>query len=181
MRLWCRRYRPVNPEWQRALHSRVHEHVVGDQTVSMTNHSGFGAIRSVDYIIIPCEDLAEMRRFYAEVLKFEVYDEDSEWVGFQVGSLFIALRPRGRLYDGPTNPVPSAGIQLSFRVPPADVDAAFARLQEEGIGVIEEPTNQDWGHRTLFFHDPEHNVMEIFADIHPNDASSVVSNLHRLA
>lgn len=147
----------------------------------MTDHSGFGAIRSVDYIIIPCDDLTKMRRFYTEVIGLEIYDEDDQWVSFQIGSLFVGLRPRGRAYDGPTIPAASAGIQLSFRVPPADVDDAFATLKKNGIDVIEEPTNQDFAHRTLFFHDPENNVIEIFADIHTNETAAVSSGLHRLA
>ena len=44
-------------------------------------------------------------------------------------------------------------MQLSFRVPPVDVDVAFGALQERGLKVIEEPTNQAWGHRTPNFHD----------------------------
>jgi catechol 2,3-dioxygenase-like lactoylglutathione lyase family enzyme len=27
------------------------------------------------------------------------------------------------------------------------------------------PTDQPWGHRTLFFRDPDGNVLEIYADI----------------
>ena len=42
-------------------------------------------------------------------------------------------------------------MQLSFRVPPVDVDVAFGALQERGLKVIEEPTNQAWGHRTPNF------------------------------
>lgn len=145
-----------------------------------TEPNGVRTIRSVGYIIILCDDLTAMRRFYSEVLQFRVHDEDpGHWVGFEVGSLFLALRPRGRSYDGPTIPSESASIQLSFRVPPADVDIAHKTLQEHDVDVIEEPTNQDFAHRTLFFRDPENNVIEIFADIHPRDTAPTTSTLHR--
>lgn len=146
----------------------------------MSEYSGFGAIRSVDYISILCVDLPTMRRFYTEVLEFSVYDEEpGHWVSFQIGTLWLALRPRGRSYDGPAIPDESAATQLSFRVPPADVDLAYETLQQHGVAVIEEPTDQDWPHRTLFFKDPEHNVIEIFADIHPRDTAPTSSGLHR--
>jgi catechol-2,3-dioxygenase len=49
------------------------------------------------------------------------------------------------------------------------------------IAVIEPPTNQDWCHRTLFFADPEANIIEIFADIHPRDTAALPSKLHQIA
>ena len=81
------------------------------------------------------------------------------WVGFRLGTLYLALRPRGRAYDGGQIPADSAGVQLSFRVPPADVDIAFEELSQKGVDLIEGPTNQDWAHRTMFLHDPENNIL----------------------
>lgn len=148
----------------------------------MSGNSGFGAIRSLDYVIVPCDDLDRMRRFYSDVFGFRIEDEEAgQWVGYRVGALFLGLRPRGRPYDGPKIPDGSAAVQLSFRVPPADVDLAYETLKAKGIDVIEPPTNQDWPHRTLFFADPENNVIEIFADIHPRDTASAPSALHRVA
>lgn len=146
----------------------------------MNENSGFGAIRSLDYVIIPCDDMAVMRAFYTDVMQLEVHDEGPDWIGLQVGALFIGLRPRGRGYDGPQGPTKSAAVQLSFRVPPADVDAAYETLQERAVSVIEAPTSQDqdWGHRTLYFADPENNIIEIYADIHPRDAGSGHSPIH---
>ena len=33
------------------------------------------------------------------------------------------------------------------------------------VETLEEPRQQDWGHKTLFFKDPEGNILEIYADI----------------
>jgi len=148
----------------------------------MEQNTGFGAIRCLDYVIVICDDLDKMKRFYSDIFGFCIEDEEkSHWVGFRVGALFLGLRPRGRSYDGPNIPESAASVQLSFRVPPADVDVAFQSLQDKGIEVIEPPTNQDWTHRTLFFADPENNIIEIFADIHPRDMASTASKLHRAA
>ncbi|MEM8497672.1 MAG: VOC family protein [Pseudomonadota bacterium] len=145
----------------------------------MSKNTGFDAIRSMDYVILLCDDLEKMRRFYSETFGFRVEDETPGlWVGFRVGNLFLGLRPRGRLYDGPQVPRESANVQLSFRVPPADVDTAYETLKETGVEVIEEPTNQDWTHRTLFFTDPENNIIEIYADIHPRETASLPSGKH---
>jgi len=147
----------------------------------MEAKTGLGAIRSLDFVILLCDDIEEMKRFYKGVLGFEIEEETSgAWVGFRVGSLYLGLRPRGRSYDGHRTPKSSAGAQLSFRVPPADVDAAYDELTQKGVEVIEKPTNQDWPHRTMFLHDPENNIIEIYADIHPDDTLPEPSGVHLL-
>ncbi|NSX57001.1 VOC family protein [Parasulfitobacter algicola] len=147
----------------------------------MEAKTGLGAIRSMDYVILLCDDIERMKKFYREVLSFEVEDEAAgTWVGFRVGTLYLGLRPRGRSYDGARIPEKSAGAQISFRVPPADVDAAHEELLAKGVKIIEGPTNQDWTHRTLFFHDPEFNIIEIYADIHPHDTLDNPSGVHLL-
>ena len=147
----------------------------------MEARTGLGAIRSMDYVILLCDDIEKMKRFYRDILRFEVEDEtQGKWVGFRVGTLYLGLRPRGRQYDGKRIPKTSAGAQLSFRVPPADVDAAFEELTQLDVKVIEKPTNQDWPHRTLFLHDPEYNIIEIYADIHPRETMAKPSGVHSL-
>lgn len=147
----------------------------------MNKFSGFSAIRSLDYVIILCDDLAKMRAFYEKLFDF-VIEEDfpDRMLFFRVGTLYLGLRRRGRSYDGPSVPKTSASIQISFRVPPADVDTAYQTLQSQGYEVIEPPTNQDWTHRTLFFRDPENNIVEIFADIHQKDTLDNPSGVHQL-
>ncbi|WP_299472255.1 VOC family protein [uncultured Roseibium sp.] len=149
--------------------------------MTINDRSGLRAIRSIDYVIVLCDDWKKMRAFFIDIFNFEIeQEEEGHFIAFRVGTLFLALRPRGRAYDGPRKSDGSAGIQLSFRVPPADVDLAYQALTDKGIDVIEPPTNQDFPHRTLFFRDPENNVIEIFADIHPRDTLPASSGLHRV-
>lgn len=139
----------------------------------MIDRSGFAAIRNLDYTIILCDDVAAMRTFYTEILGFGVHHEvEHAWIALRVGASLLVLRPRNRPYDGPPIPLESAAIQLAFRVPPADVHQAHQTLINNGIPVIDEPTDQVWGHRTLFFADPENNVIEIYADIEPQNPAS---------
>ncbi|WP_298937661.1 VOC family protein [uncultured Ruegeria sp.] len=147
----------------------------------MDAKTGLGAIRSMDYVILLCDDIERMKLFYRDVLGFEIEDEATgTWVGFRVGTLYLGLRPRGRSYDGERIPDKSAGVQISFRVPPADVDVAYEELSAMGVKVIEGPTNQDWTHRTLFLHDPEFNIIEIYADIYPHETLKHPSGVHLL-
>ncbi|MEM7522377.1 MAG: VOC family protein [Pseudomonadota bacterium] len=146
----------------------------------MIDNTGLNAVRGMGYVIVLCDDLDKMKRFFIDIFDFRIEEEeDGHWIAFRVGDLFLGLRRRGRSYDGPEIPEKSASVQLSFRVPPADVDIAYKALRRKGVDIIEAPTNQDFPHRTLFFSDPEHNVIEIFADIHPKDTAAASSGAHR--
>ena len=128
---------------------------------------GMKAIRAVDYVILPCRDIDAARAFYRDVMRFPLVDDQVDWVRFQVGSCFLTLRPRGAWlmwHDGEAVPE-SAAVHLAFCVSRDEVDACHAELIEKGVEVIDPPTDQGFGHRTLFFRDPEANIVEIFAEI----------------
>ena len=57
--------------------------------------------------------------FLALRLKMKLQEHGSD---FGLEHSYLGLRPRGRSYDGERIPNNSAGVQISFRVPPADVD-----------------------------------------------------------
>ncbi len=133
----------------------------------MPDPVGLGAIRNLDYTMLLCRDIEPMRAFYAEVLGLEIEREvPGRYVEFRVGAAVIALRLRSRPYDGPARQTVGASVQLAFRVPPPDVDAAAEQLRQRGVELLEPVQDlPDFGHRVLFVADPEHNVIEIYAEI----------------
>lgn len=133
----------------------------------MNESSGLAALRNLDYTMLLCDDIEPMRSFYVDVLGLEVQREiPRRYLELRAGAATLALRLRSRPYDGPPRTTPGASIQLAFRVPPPDVDAAAEQLVDRGIELLE-PVHDlpDFGHRVLFFADPEHNVIEIYAEI----------------
>ena len=128
--------------------------------------SPFQAIRAIDYTVIFARDMAAMRRFYGEVLKFSLLRELSPgWIEYQIGGNTLALsRPHRTAKDTPT-PAGSASLQLAFKVAAPDVDRCADELLRHGVDLLEPPTNQPFGHRTLFFRDPDGNLLEVFAEI----------------
>ncbi len=133
----------------------------------MNSTTGLGAIRGIDYTILLCEDIASMRRFYTEVMGFEIGNEvPGKWVEFHVGAQVLALRLRSRPYDGPPPVSETASVQLAFRVPPADIEAAVDQLVDLGVLLLEPVTDFEFfGHRAFFFADPESNIIEIYAEV----------------
>jgi catechol 2,3-dioxygenase-like lactoylglutathione lyase family enzyme len=132
----------------------------------LNERSPFEAIRAIDYTVIFARDMDAMRRFYEDVLRFRFIRELSpDWIEYQVGGNTLALaRPRRVAGDSPM-PTGSASLQLAFRVPPPDVDRCAEELVRRGVSLLSPPTDQSFGHRTLFFRDPDGNLLEVYAEI----------------
>lgn len=128
--------------------------------------SAFQAIRAIDYSVIFVRDMAAMRRFYEDILGFALIRElSSGWIEYRVGSNTLTLaRPSLTAADAPI-PNGSASLQLAFKVSPPEVDQCADELVRQGIDLLSPPTDRAFGHRTLFFRDPDGNLLEVFADI----------------
>jgi glyoxylase I family protein len=123
------------------------------------------SLRTLDYVVLLCEDLGSMRSFYVDTLGFSVHRDWDTWLELESGSVLLTLRERGRSYDGGPIGPDTAGVQLAFRVPPDEVDACHDDLRAAGVEILDAPRTQDSGHRTVFFRDPDGNVLEIYADV----------------
>jgi len=128
--------------------------------------SAFKAIRAIDYTVIFVRDMAAMRRFYEDVLCLSLQRELSpNWLEYQLGGNTLALaRPGLTASDAPTPPG-SAALQLAFKVAADDVDACADELVRKGVALVSPPTDRAFGHRTLFFRDPDGNLLEVYAEI----------------
>jgi len=126
-----------------------------------------GGIVNLDYTVLLCRNLDITRAFYRDVMSFPVETDRETWVSFRVGASLLTLRPRGVWSIGDDGPLPSgsAAVQLAFRVPPPAVDDCHAQLVAKGVPILRGPTDlPEWRHRTLFFRDPEDNIIEIYAE-----------------
>jgi len=110
--------------------------------------------------------MTAMRRFYEDVLGFPVLRELSpRWIEYRVGDNTLALAtPRLTAADEPT-PDGSASLQLAFKVSAPEVDRCADELVRQGVNLLSPPTDEVFGHRTMFFRDPDGNLLEVFAEI----------------
>lgn len=126
-----------------------------------------GGIGNLDYTVILCSRMSDTRAFYQDVMGFPVAEDVENWVSFRIGSTLLTLRPRGpwSVCDDGLRPLGSAAVHLAFRVPLDAVDRCHEELIARGVPILRGPTDlPKWRHRTLFFRDPEDNVIEIYAE-----------------
>ena len=123
------------------------------------------AVRQLDYAIVLCEDLDRMKAFYRDLFDFPIASESATGLTFQAGAVKLSLRQRTRGYDGQGTRSELPGVQLAFLVAPDEVAHCYEQLVAKSVEILEPPTDQPRGHRTVYFADPEGNMLEIYAEI----------------
>ena len=123
-------------------------------------------IRQIDYTVIFARDMAAMRHFYGTVMEFPLLRTLSDrWIEYRVGSTTLALTTHGGRFNDPPPREGALSLQMAFRVAPQIVAECAAALEAKGVTLISPLTDHPFGHRTIFFRDPDGNVLEIFAEI----------------
>ncbi len=123
----------------------------------------FRTISKLGYVVLHCRDLKASRRFYHHVMGFPIAQERVDWIQFQVGDTGLVLRPLDQKRCD-LHPEPHA-VQIGIRVRYDEIHACYEELKARGVEVLEPPSDQGWGHCTLFFADPEGNLLEMYADL----------------
>lgn len=123
------------------------------------------AVKQLTYVILLCEDLERMKAFYTDLLPFTVETDLPTAVALRAGPVLLGLRKRTRDYDGRGVRPDVPGVQLAFLVEPDEVAVCYEQLKAQGVMILEPPTDQPRGHRTVYFADPEGNVLEVYAEI----------------
>lgn len=109
----------------------------------------------LSHLFMHVSHLDRARQFYVERLGLEVLAEEPGYLRVGGGDGFsIGLEERPEVEIG------APGIELEVRVP--DVDALATDLRAAGIAVTE-PTDQPWGARHAWLHDPDGYRLSIFS------------------
>jgi catechol 2,3-dioxygenase-like lactoylglutathione lyase family enzyme len=121
------------------------------------------------YACLLTRDIGRLAQFYSDVLQLEPqwngpYAEYSTQPGiFCLWSLDAYAEIAG------TTALPrseTSSIMLEFEVD--DVDAEFARLRRRpqlAIDFVLPPTTMSWGNRSIYFRDPEGNLINLFSRV----------------
>jgi catechol 2,3-dioxygenase-like lactoylglutathione lyase family enzyme len=116
--------------------------------------------------VLFARDMDAMRHFWGEVMGFEVNRElQRGWIEYRIGSCLLVLTEHGVMFNDAKAPKGALSAMVAFRVTRDQVDRCAEALAAKGVKLESGPTDQPWAHRTIFFRDPDGNIVEIYADI----------------
>jgi catechol 2,3-dioxygenase-like lactoylglutathione lyase family enzyme len=129
---------------------------------------------TIHHSFLPQTDPDASLTFYRDVLGFEVRGD----VGYQ-GMRWITVGPANQpdtsivLHPPAATPgltedeqrllleLIAKGSYFGVNLAVSDVDDTFARLEAEGVEVVQEPTDQPYGVRDCAFRDPAGNLIRV--------------------
>jgi catechol 2,3-dioxygenase-like lactoylglutathione lyase family enzyme len=112
---------------------------------------------SFSHLFLHVSDLERTRDFYVDQLGVEVLMESNGYLRLGGGGGFhVGVEQRA------SSEIGAPGIELELQVD--DVDALVAALREAGVAVTE-PSDQEWGARHAWLHDPDGYRLSIWSPI----------------
>ena len=128
-------------------------------------------LKGIGHVLLRVLDLHRSRKFYSDVLGFRVLEEDPEH-----GGTFMALEGQSHAIDlFPVTDAEAAERQMpgvrglghiAFRVESeVALKDAYATLREHGVEIVR--TIDHVSQKSIYFHDPDGNVLEIYYEL-PN-------------
>ncbi len=114
-------------------------------------------------------DVAAARDFYRGILKLEPDPSFPEYVEFDIGGGGLALfDARGQEELAPGSAKAGQNRCSMIEIEVDDVDREYERLGEMVKEWVKPPTTQPWESRSIYFRDPEGNLVNFFARVKPS-------------
>ncbi len=123
-------------------------------------------MHNLTYACVLTDDIDRMDTFYRQVLQLEpqareAYREFATQPG--IFSLWSLSEFRQIVGESAAQRVAQGSVMLEFQV--ADADAEYARLRSlPGVTIdfVLPPTTLAWGNRSIYFRDPDGNLINFF-------------------
>lgn len=113
-------------------------------------------------------DVKRLVDFYEPVLSLKAKKSGDDYAEFPTGAGVLAIfsaRAQENYIPGSAEAAHNKGMILEFKV--ADVDREYRRLQSLVKTWVKPPTTQPWGTRSVYFRDPDGNLVNFYTPPNP--------------
>lgn len=109
-------------------------------------------------------DVDRLVQFYEPILAIKAQKSGADYAEFHTSVAVLAIfsaAAQEKYIPGSAEPANNKSVILEFQV--ADVDKEYARLQPLVKTWVKPSTTQPWGTRSIYFRDPDGNLVDFYA------------------
>jgi uncharacterized glyoxalase superfamily protein PhnB len=110
------------------------------------------------------ENVKRLVGFYGPILGQKAKSSGDDYAEFETGVGVLAIfssSAQERYIPGSAEAAKNRSVILEFKV--ADVDAEYRRLKGVVKTWVKPPTTQPWGTRSIYFRDPDGNLVDFYS------------------
>jgi catechol 2,3-dioxygenase-like lactoylglutathione lyase family enzyme len=118
-------------------------------------------------ICLVTERVPALVQFYTKILGCQFTGNDTH-AEVENGGLSLAIFTRQGMEEMAPGSMQGAGygsFTIGFEV--EDVDMQYERLNELGVVLIKPPASYRWGTRSVWFRDPDGNIVDFYSHVRP--------------
>jgi catechol 2,3-dioxygenase-like lactoylglutathione lyase family enzyme len=116
-------------------------------------------------ICLVTKDLLRLRSFYAAILQVEAEGDATFTMLSTQGAALSIFTEEGMERMAPRSMQDSGCGRYTLEFEVGDVDSEFERLKALGVTLVKPLTTQTWGRRSVWFRDPEGNIINFFSNV----------------
>ena len=131
-------------------------------------------MKTIKGICLITHNVARLRDFYQAVLQTDATGDET-FATLATNGAQLTLCHASLMEQMAPNSMASAGRgAYTLEIEVEDVDREYQRLIDLHASIVKPPTTQSWGLRSVWFRDPDGNLINFFAAV--NDGESVVKS-----
>jgi len=116
-------------------------------------------------ICLVTRDVLRLRSFYAAILQVEAEGDDTFATLSTRGAALSIFTEEGMEHMAPGSMEDSGCGRYTLEFEVEDVDKEFERLKALKVIFVKPPTTQTWRRRSVWFRDPDGNIINFFASV----------------
>jgi catechol 2,3-dioxygenase-like lactoylglutathione lyase family enzyme len=105
-----------------------------------------------------------LKNFYQDIFQAEIEAESDRFVKFLMNGAWLSIFSNEGMENMAPGSMKDAGFgSCAIEIEVDDVDKEYVRLKEKQVSVVKPPATQVWGIRSVWFRDPDGNIINFYA------------------
>ena len=117
-------------------------------------------------ICLITKDVYQLKNFYQHILPVEIEEDSDDFAKFLINGFELSICSSKVMEIMAPDSIDNAGFgSYTMEIEVDDVDQEYEKLIAKQVPIVKPPTTQSWGIRSVWFRDPDGNIINFHVKI----------------